>query len=270
MNQDIHFLGWGGLDIRLGRISSGGQQNTPIILDWQPGDIRNCSYASMQRWIGITAEDRTRGQQVLAVYDPLTKTTRILRRADYVLHHSFNRAGTEICYTQPSKQTGVADLFLYELESGRSRRLSEAVVAHGSTPVWFPDDARIAYCSPHGQIEVLHVLQDQSEVLVEGSAPAVHPDGDRLALQRDDQLFIFNLVNRTTEPLQIQRRWLEHSLTDGLSWSPDGCYLSFGLLTGLVGKEAVFYLLDHVNQQQQKIEVRYLRGLIMIEGATAA
>lgn len=270
MSQDVHFLGWGGLDIRLGKITSGGQRVTPITLDWQPGDIRNCSYAPMQGWIGITAEDRTHGQQVLAVYDPLAHTTRILLRTDYILRHSFNRAGTEICYTQPSKQMGAADLYLYELESGESLRLAEAVVAHGSTPVWFPDDAQIAYHSPHGQIEALHVLQAQSKVLVEGSAPAVHPDGNRLALQRGNQLFILNLVNRTTNPLQIQRGWLEYSLTNGLSWSPDGRYLSFGLVTGLTGKETVFYLLDHVNQQQQKIEVKYLRGLIMIERAAVA
>jgi Tol biopolymer transport system component len=267
VSQDIHFLGWGGLDIRLGKITSGGQRVTPITLDWQPGDIRNCSYAPRQEWIGITAEDRTHGQQVLAVYETRAKTTRILLRTDYILHHAFNRAGTAICYTQPSKQRGTADLYLYELESGKSRRLAEAGVAHGSTPVWFPNDVRIAYHSPRGYIEALHVLKAQREVLVEGSAPAIHPDGNRLALQRDDQLFVLNLVNRTTHPLQIQRGWLESSLTNGLSWSPDGRYLSFGLVTGLIGKETVFYLLDHVNQQKQKIEVKYLRGLIMIERA---
>ena len=264
MSQDIHFLGWGGLDIRLGKITSGGQRVTPIVLDWQPGDIRNCSYAPIQEWIGITAEDRTHGQQVLAVYETLAQTTHILLRTDYILHHSFNKAGTEICYTQPSQQTGAADLYLYELKSGKSRRLTEAGVAHGSTPMWFPDDARIAYHSPHGKIEALHVLQAQSEVLVEGYAPAVHHDGDRIALQRGNQLFVFHLVSRTTEPLQIWRGWLEYSLTNGLSWSPDGRYLSFGLVTGLTGKETAFYLLDHVNRQQQKIEVKYLRGLIMI------
>ncbi|MEK6288296.1 MAG: hypothetical protein AABO57_21470 [Acidobacteriota bacterium] len=270
MNADIQFLGWGGLDIRLGKILSSGQQVTPITLDWQPGDIRNCSYAPKQGWIGITAEDRTHGKQVLAVYEPQTKTTQFLLRTDYILHHSFNRAGTEICYAQPSNQTGAADLYIYDLESGQSRRIAEGAVAHGATPVWFPDDARIAYHSPHGQIEALNVLQEQREILVEGSAPAVHPDGNRIAIQRDGGLFIFDRVNRTTGPLRIQAGWLEHSLTNGLSWSPDGRYLSFGLTTGLTGKETVFYLLDHVTEQRQRIEVEYLRGLIMIERATAA
>ncbi len=265
MSQDINFVGWSGLDIRLGKLSSGDQQVTSIILDWQPGDIRNCSFAPMQGWIGITAEDRTHGQQVLAINETLTNLTRVLIRTDYMLRHSFNCTGTKICYTQPSKQTGAADLYLYELGTGESRRLAEAKIAHGSTPVWFPDDARIAYHSPHGQIETLHVVQAESEVLAEGSAPAVHPDGNRVAFQRDNQLFVINLVDRTTEALQIKRGWLEHGLTNSLSWSPDGRYLSFGLVTGLTGKETAFYLLDHVNQKQQKIEVKYLRGLTVIK-----
>lgn len=265
MRQDIHFLGWGGLDIRLGKISSGNQQVVPITLDWQPGDIRNCSYAPIQGRIGITAEDRTHGQQVLAVHDLQTKTTQILLRADYILYHSFNQAGTEICYTQPSNQTGAADLYLYELKSRQSRKIAEAVAAQGSTPRWFPDDTRIAYHSPDGQIEALDVLLGQREVVVEGFMPAVHPDGKRIAFQREGQLFIINLVNRIAETLQIKRGWLEYSLTNGLSWSPDGRYLSFGLITGLTDKERVFYLLDIINHQQQKIEAKYLRGLSLIK-----
>lgn len=265
MRKDINLLGWTGLNIGLGRASSEGQQFMPINLDWQPGDIRNCSYAPRQGWIGITAEDRTYGQQVLAVYETRTKTSRVLLRTDHLLRHAFNGAGTEICFTQPSKQKGGADLFVLRLKSGGAHKVAESVVAYGCTPVWFPDDARIAYCSPQGQVEVLHVLQNQrSETLVEGAAPAIHPDGIRVAFQRANQLFIFNLVDRTTEPLQIRRGWLESGLTDGLSWSPDGDYLSFGLVTGLVGKGTIFYLLDHRSRQQQKIEVRYLRGLIVI------
>jgi hypothetical protein len=270
MIQERHFLGWGALDIRLGTISGGGQQVAPITLGWQPGDIHNCSYAPIQDWIGITAEDSTPGQHVLAVYECKAKKTQILLREEHILRHSFNRAGTEICYTKPSNQTGAADLYLYELKSGKSRKLAEALVAHSSTPVWFPDDARIAYHSPHGQIEVLNALRDQRDDLVEGSAPAVHPDGNRIAFQRDGGLFIFDLLDRTIDSVPIRRGWFESSLTNGLSWSPDGSYLSFGLVTGLTAKETAFYLLDHIKGQAQKLNAKYLRGLILIESTTAA
>jgi Tol biopolymer transport system component len=261
--QDINFLGWSGLGLQLGKLSSGGYQFEPLTLDWQPGDIRNCSYAPAQEWIGITAEDRTHGQQVLAVYDVPTKATRLLVRENYVLHNSFNRAGTQICYTQPSTQVGAADLFLYDFKTGRSRNIAKGV-AYGVTPAWFPDDERIAYSSPQGKIEVIHVLKDEKETLVDGTAPAIHPDGVRLAFQQANQLLIFNTVNRSSQQIQIKRRWLESTLTDGLSWSPDGRYLSFGLVTGLVGKRTIFYLLDNVNRQQTAVEVNYLRGLIII------
>jgi hypothetical protein len=264
VSQDLRFLGWSGLDIRLGRVRSEDQTVTPVILEWQPGDIRNCSYAPKQGWIGITAEDRIHGQQVLAIYDTLTKTGRTLLRGDHVLRHCFNRAGTEICYTQPSRQLGSADLFLYDLGGGKSRRLVEAAVAHGSTPAWFRDDVRIAYSAPEGEIKVFNLIENHSEVVVKGSSPAIHPDGGSIALQRADGLFIFDLVNRTIEPLQFQRKWLQYGLKDGLSWSPDGRHLSFGLEAGVTGKETVFYLLDSFNQQQKEIEVRNLRGLIMI------
>lgn len=266
MSQDIHFLGWGALDIRLGKISSKGQQVVPIILDWRPGDIRNCSYAPIQGWIGITAEDRSRGQQVLAVYETSTDTTKILLRTDYILRHSFNQAGTTICYTRPSKkQTSSADLYLYELENGKSRRLAEAVVAHDSTPVWFPNEALLAYHTPHRQIEVLDVLQNRREGLIEGSAPAIHPDGHHIAFHLDNRLFVFDRVHRTTDSVRTIRQWLEYNLINGLSWSSDGLYLSFGLVTGLIDKETVFYLVDNVNQRQKKIEVEFLRGLLLID-----
>jgi hypothetical protein len=262
---NINFLSWGGLNVQLGNFLSGEPQLTPVILDWQPGDIRNCSYAPGQKWIGITAEDRTRGQQVLAVYETLTKTCRILLRARYVLHHAFNRAGTVVCYTRPLGQKTVgADLLLLEVSSGRSRKLAEAVAAYGATPAWFPDDARIAYSSPGGQLEVWHVGQNERFVLAGGSAPAIHPDGSRIAFHRADQIMVFNLVDRTTETLGVRRRCLEYHFTGGLSWSPDGRYLSFGLAAGLVGKETTFFLLDYATRRRRRIRMRYQRGLILI------
>jgi hypothetical protein len=265
MSANIAYLGWGALEIQLGSPTPAGTRFAPVTLDWQPGDIHNCSYATRHAAIGITAEDRSLGQQVLAVYNTPTATTRVLLRADHVLRHAFNHAETGICYTQPSARLGAADLLLCDLNSGDSRRLAEAAVAPGGTPAWFPDDARIAYESPDGQIEAWSLAAGQREILVEGFAPAVHPRGQQLAFRRGDQLLIFDLAARTAAPLPIRRGWLQQSLADGLSWSPDGRYLSFGLTAGLVAKETTFILLDPVTNEQKVIAARYLRGLIMID-----
>jgi Tol biopolymer transport system component len=265
VKHDRVFLGWSALDIRFGICSTETSEFAPVMLDWQPGDIHNCSYASTPGLIGITAEDRTHGQQVLAVYDTETKMTQILLRADHVLLHSFNNSGTEICYTLPSQQDGATDLFVYELKSGVSRNVAKAAVAYGSTPVWFPQDTRIAYRSPKGQIEAYHLMQARREVLVEGAVPAVHPNGYWIAFQNDNNLFILSLDTRAVDALDIQHKSFEYGLTDGLSWSPDGRYLSFGLATGLVGKETEFYLLDYAARRQERIPVKHLRGLIVVE-----
>jgi Tol biopolymer transport system component len=264
MSREIQFIGWGGLDIRLGKVSSGAAQVTPLILDWQPGDIRNCSYAPVQGWVGITAEDRTHGRQVLAVYDSHAHTTRFLMRTDNILRHSFKRTGTEVCYTQPSKQTGAADLYLYELHSGESHRIAEAAVAHGSTPVWFPDDQWIAYHSPGGQIELLDTSKGQRKILIDGLSPTVSQDGERIAFYRDDQLFIWSQASQGAQRLEIKPMLRKPRLVDGLSWSPDGNYLSFGVVAGLTDKRTDFYLLDLASGENRKVEAKYLRGLVII------
>jgi hypothetical protein len=264
MIHHLDFLGWSALDVGLGTLSSRGCDMAPVNLDWQPGDIRNCSYAPHQGWIGITAEDRSRGGQVLAVHDRITEKSRILVRAPVVLHHAFNRAGTAICYTQPQPEIAGAALYVCDVLGGGSRRLGVAAAAHDRTPAWFPDDTHIAYVAPTGLIEVLDLASECSEALTEGAACAVHPDGSRLAVRRRDRLLLFKLADHTTEPLPIRRRCLEHGLTDGLSWAPQGRYLSFGLLAGLVGKATVFRLLDLSTRRQTRIDVRYLRGLVLI------
>ena len=266
VSQRLDFLSWGADEIHLGSVSPEGCKTEPVTLDWLPGDVRNCSYAADRGWIGITAEDRRGGGQVLAMHDPLSQTNRILIRVPAILHHAFNRAGTAICYTQPQRPPTGAALYRWDVEGGRSHRLGAAVAAYDSTPSWFPDGAHIAYAAPDGTIEVVDLVDDGIETLTEGSACAVHPDGKQLALRRADRLFLHTLAAQTdeTRALAIRRRWLEYNLTSGLSWSPDGRYLSFGVVSGLVGKATTFQLLDLALGTQTRIDGRYLRGLVLI------
>lgn len=262
MSRNISFLGWGALDLHLGDSISGDQQWSRLQLDWQPGDIRNCSYAPQPDWIGITAEDRGQGRQVLAVYERASASTRVLLREDYLLHHSLNSSGSKVCYTIPSAQRGAADLFLYE--EGGVRRLAEGIVSQSSVPVWFPDETRLAYHSPDGQIEVFDSTQGQRERLVEGESPAISPNGEQIAFRRDNQLFIWHQADREARALEVRGGLLKRHLTDGISWSPDGRHLSFGRVSGFTGKQTTFYLLNLADGSEREITAEYLRGLLIV------
>ena len=75
-----------------------------------------------------------------------------------------------------------------------------------------------------------------------------------------------DIADRTTEALETRRGWLEHSLTGSISWSPDGRCLSFGFTSGLVGKQTAFFMLDVAGHRQTRINVPFLRDLILIPG----
>jgi hypothetical protein len=253
---DCRFLGWSGIEVRIGAAA--------LALDWQPGDIRNCSYAPGRRWVGISAEDRTRGGQVLAIHDLATGASRVLLRADVVLRHALDAGGTRACCTVPSARKSGCDLMVLETDTGTATRVPEAEVAHGCTPAWYPDSERIAICSPAGNIEVVDIAQGRREVVAQGVAPAVHPDGRRIAFRRGNDVLLLDLAARTTKALGVRRGWLGQSLAGSLSWSPNGSRLAFGVTAGLVGKSVAFHLLDPATRRQQAIDAPYLRDLILI------
>src|SRR5262245_40867425 len=112
VRADSPWLGWNPLEVWMGDSLFHRPSRRRVELGWQPGDIRNCSYAPQSGWVGIAAEDRTNGGQVLAIYERRTASTRVLLRRDYVLHQALNQSGSKVCYTQPSARTGTADLYL--------------------------------------------------------------------------------------------------------------------------------------------------------------
>jgi Tol biopolymer transport system component len=263
MRRDLPWLGWNPVEIWLGDSLFDQQGRVRVELGWQPGAVRNCSYASQPDWIGITAEDRTNGGQVLAIHERQSVATRVLLRQRLILHHALNRSGSLLCYTQPSAQSGAADLYLYRLEEAQPQRLAEGVVAQGSVLAWFPDDIHIAYHSPAGQIEILDSVQNQREALAQGQAPAVSPDGARIAFRGDSTIFIWYGQDRRMQHIET-RRWLgKLHLADGLSWSADGQCLTFGAIAGWVGKQTDFYLLEVESERYQKTTLQYLSGLLL-------
>lgn len=108
--------------------------------------------------------------------------------------------GSQIAYVQAGKQ-GSADLYLYDLVSGQSRRLTncESVQARCQSPAWSPDGLRLAY----ERIELNPDLPDTdrdvprtwllslrdlttvpllADTLRLGGVPLWSPDGQRIAL----------------------------------------------------------------------------------------
>jgi Tol biopolymer transport system component len=183
---------------------------------------------------------------------------------DYVLHNSFSSDGTQICYTVPSAQQGAADLYLYSFGSGDGRLLLQGALAHGTVPAWYRGDKAIVYHSPEAQIEIFYLQTGQREIVTRGTLPAVRADGKRIAFYRDDQVYVWDIDRRKESLVPTKSRLRKRALTNGLSWSVDGQYLSFGATVGLVGKETAFFLSEISSSDIRKIDVAYLTGLSLI------
>jgi hypothetical protein len=264
MTPHFNLLGWTAHQVELGTSDSNPQNWRNIGFGLRLGDIRNCSYAVLPKWISVAAEDRTNGGHVISVYNLQSGMARVLLRFEYVLLHSLNQAGSKACYTRPSA-LGTADLHVYEVAGDRDKRVAEGSVAQDSTPVWFPDSIHIGFHSPAGQIQILDSIRGQVETLGPGYSPAITPGGELLAFQRDNQLWLSNLRTKDIRPLTYDRSLQGRTLVNGLSWSSAGTHLSFGIISGAVDKQVTFFLLEVSTGKCQKVAVEHLRGLLVVD-----
>lgn len=259
----MKLLGWNEIEVRLGSVPGNEEVWEAVPFDWQPGSLRNCSYAPAKKLIALSGEDRTNGGQVLALHDPTKKTTSFLKRMKSILRNSINSAGSRICYTAPASEVGAADLYLMEIESGE-QRLMECALAPDSTPAWFPHDERVLFHNPQREIEALRLSDGTRELITAGTHPAVSPNGEEVAFLRDGQIWLWSWSKGAGKPLDLRKGWLETQLLGILSWSPDGQWLSFGVSSGITSKESTFYLYGVASQEQHKLAVKYLSGMIII------
>lgn len=263
MRPGVKLLGWNEIEVRQGSVSRDEEVWEAVAFDWQPGSLRNCSYSSVRKLIALSSEDRTNGGQVLALHDPMTKSTSFLLRMQSILHNSINDAGTRICYTVPATEAGAASLYLMEIESGEQHRM-ECTLAQDSIPDWFPNDERVVFHNPDREIEVLRLSDGTRDQIKEGTHPAVSPDGQQLAFLRDGQIWLWSLSQGTGRALNLEKGWFETAVLAILSWSPDGQWLSLGVSSGITSKETVFYLYGVATEEQYKLGVKYLSGMIII------
>ena len=262
--KDFSYLGWNPIEIRIGHSLYDIQQTKDISLDFKPGGIRNCSYAPGAKYIGVTAEDRTNGGQILAVYETGTSLTRVLVRQDYILYHSLNNEGTKVCYTMPSATGITADLHLLPLNGERPYALLKDVLAQDTIPAWFPGNTQIVYHTPEGSIEIIDIEDGKREVIETGREPCVSADGKQVVFKRGNDLFTWSRVGNLTEKIQMKTGLFNRVLTGGLSWSADGEYLSFGMAGGLLGKQTDFYILQITGGKYHRLDMRYLSGLVLL------
>ena len=264
--MDSSYLGWNPVEVRIGSSLYDPSGAAPIDFGFRLGGVRNCSYAPGRLLVGITAEDRSDGGQVVAVFNRANAMTRILTRRDYLLHHALNRAGTQVSFTQPSAGAATADLYILNVDGEGSEVMLEGVLAQGSVPAWFPDDTRLVYHTPDHRIEIFDRAERRRVDLEAGRDPTVSSCGNWIAFRRKDELFVRSLADGRVEKVWSPNALLRRGMADGLSWSADGAYLSFGVSAGPVGKQTRFYVLDRASGASRQTKTRHLEGLLLIEG----
>lgn len=263
MPSPFGLLGWSALEVQLAQ-PAGGWKWSRLDTGRSLGDIHNCSYAPAPAVIAIAGQEYGSGRHMLALYRSRNKSLQALLYPRYILYQSIDQSGARICFTQPSAVCGTADLLLLDIGAGRVQTLAQGVAAQDSVPVFLPDQSRIAYHSPDRWIEVFD-LDDGGRVrLMAGSRPAFSDSGNKIAFQREEQIFISTGPNETKCVYKPFWAWNRRPLVDGLSWSPDAGCISFGMVAGLTDKTANFYLLEVASGRRQKLNMNYLRGVVII------
>src|SRR3954453_11610824 len=99
---DYAFIAWNPITVMIGSSIRDTTTHTQLQLDWQPGLIRNCSFASGQRIVGTTAEDRTNGGHVLNLFSLDERKTTRRFQFEAVLNHALESTGESAAIALPS------------------------------------------------------------------------------------------------------------------------------------------------------------------------
>ncbi len=149
---------------------------------------------------------------------------------------AYSADGTRLAFS--SRQNGYWDLFLLDLTSGETRRLTDTGDADRS-PTWSPDGKWLAfetYTLGHAQIAVLSVDDSSAAPMFltddgnENHSPAWSPQGRRIAFvstrPEGDSLWVADLGDNESRFTRVA------ALSDGRlshpAWSPDGGRLAWG------------------------------------------
>lgn len=254
------FLAWNPVSVTIGANLRDAKTYRRVELDWTPGLIRNCSFARVSGWIGVTGEDRTHGGQALTIFDLRRRKTTFRFPFETVLNHALDVSGVSAAIALPSENRQVADLVMLHTKSGDIERIVTGRLHHRSTISWFPDQERIAYERADDEIEVVNRSTRVIDTIGRGHAPAVGSDGSLIAAERDQGIALYSVDPHAEKQINTGRV----TPTLGLSWEPGRPRLTFGGTHGPTGKETRFSLLDVVHQRVEELPLEYQTGLTLI------
>ncbi len=122
-------------------------------------------------------------------------------------------------------------LRLYDTATGQLTIAAENVwIIDHARPRFSPDGSRVVYAELFGfttpQVYLYDIAADSSDFVSEGSEAAWDPAGDRLAIRRDEGLYLHDIASGEPE-------FLCPETPIGLEFSPDGAWI-YGFLDGRV------------------------------------
>jgi hypothetical protein len=253
------FLGWTARDVR---IRDANATWSDLALDWQPEDMRNCSFARDVRWIGVGATLAAR--RVLRIHEyPSMRRVRALDDAG-VLQHTLASDGRTIIYTRPGEKTS-ADLLVDDGQT--TKTVLRSAVAQRSTPSLFPDASRVALESLEGAIELVDLASGARTPIGNGMSAAVDPAGTRVAFHDHRDLYVHDLRSGETATLRRHGLFGARTLIGPLSWSPDGERIAFAHESGITGKNATFATIDVSSGKRVELDHGFLRGVLFLDEA---
>lgn len=152
---------------------------------------------------------------------------------------SWSPDGTQIAFSKLESFDGrqVNDLYIKNLDSGKTTRLTEGLRASG--PTWSPDGTQIIFVAKTGSLQTslmsMRLNDDSTELaeLVPGenemqfSTPRFSPDGNQIAVAVGqfggfEDIYLVDANNGQMRALTQDR---DHDFSP--SWSPDGQYVLF-------------------------------------------
>lgn len=183
-----------------------------------------------QTTIAFTTYKRGSPELVLrAIYEGQEK---IIATRGTNVSAAFSPDGKRIAFS--SSMDGNAEIYVYDLESGKTRRLTYNSASDVS-PTWSPTGREIAFTSDRAGTGMPQIYTMDAEgsnvrkVSFGGNyhdAPAWSPAGDRLVfVSRVDNLFDLYALNLRTN--QIVKLTETNARNESPSWSPDGRHIVF-------------------------------------------